>query len=278
MAKRMTYQAKFKGRIALEALKEDKTLSDLAQKFKLDQNWLAKELGWLMALEIKWLGIDISFAPVLDINRKNSQIIGNRAFGNHLQAIVDLAGHFIDGMSEMDMPATGKHFPGHGGVCEDSHLELPVDPRKQSLLEQDFNIFAQLCDKLQGIMPAHVLYPEFDRDYPAGFSRFWIQQQLREQLLFNGVVFSDDLSMEGAAQFGTYSQRAMLAQNAGCDMILICNNPDGVKQVIDSKQLLVGNQSSERMSKFIKQQDCHGTDQLMQSDRRKKMVNYFGIG
>jgi len=264
-----------KGLTILPAMGE---IVDLALQFKLDKNWLAKELGWLMALEIKSLGIDISFAPVLDINRKNSQIIGNRAFDNHSLDIVNLAGHFIEGMAEMDMPATAKHFPGHGGVCEDSHLELPVDPRKEMLLEQDFNVFAQLCGKLQGIMPAHVLYPEFDKVYPAGFSTFWIKQQLRQHLLFNGVVFSDDLTMEGAAQFGTYSQRAMLAQNAGCDMILICNNRDGVKQVIESKQLQVVSQSSVRMSKFINKQHRHSYHQLMQSDRRQKMVDYFGIG
>ena len=133
------------------------------------------------------------------------------------------------------MAATGKHFPGHGAVALDSHLTLPVDNRDlDTLRAKDFLPFKRLiAEGLEGIMPAHVLYPAIDAN-PAGFSSFWIQQVLRQELKFDGTVFSDDLSMEGAAFAGGYTERARLAQQAGCDMLLVCNNPVAAEQVLES--------------------------------------------
>ena len=139
------------------------------------------------------------------------------------------------GMQAAGMAATGKHFPGHGAVALDSHLTLPVDNRDlDTLRAKDFLPFKRLiAEGLEGIMPAHVLYPAIDAN-PAGFSSFWIQQVLRQELKFDGTVFSDDLSMEGAAFAGGYTERARLAQQAGCDMLLVCNNPVAAEQVLES--------------------------------------------
>ncbi len=250
-------------------------IPSIANKHQLKESWLAHELGWLMALEMKYLGVDISFAPVLDINRNNSQVIGNRGFGHDLETVVSLAGDFIDGMAESHMAATGKHFPGHGGVVGDSHLELPVDSRKKELLNEDLTVFSQLAGKLRGIMPAHVLYPKFDKINPAGFSAFWLMQKLRQELQFEGVIFSDDLSMEGAAVFGTYPERALKAQQAGCDMILVCNQPEAVIEIIQSEVLTINEKSEQRIKQFLAISDEQELTALMSSARRHKLQQYL---
>jgi len=194
---------------------------------------LARDAGWLMASEIVACGLDISFAPVLDIDRSTSSIIGDRAFADQPQLVVDVARAFIAGMGEAGMMATGKHFPGHGGVVADSHLEAPVDARTFDQLEhRDMQPFIQLSGQLGGIMPAHITYPEVDPS-AVGFSAFWLQQVLRRQLGFQGVIFSDDLSMKGADIAGSYADKAKLALSAGCDMILVCNNPQGAREVLE---------------------------------------------
>lgn len=196
---------------------------------------LAESAGWLMATELLSVGVDFSFAPVLDIDCGISQIIGDRSFSSDPNLATQLASLFRKGMHTAGMAATGKHFPGHGAVALDSHLTLPIDTRDlDSIRAKDFLPFIQLIkDGLEGIMPAHVLYPNIDPN-PAGFSPFWIQQILRQELKFNGTVFSDDLSMAGAATAGDFPERARLAQEAGCDMLLVCNNPDAAEQVLDS--------------------------------------------
>ncbi|MGR9116129.1 MAG: beta-N-acetylhexosaminidase [Gammaproteobacteria bacterium] len=196
---------------------------------------LAEPAGWLMAAELLAAGVDFSFAPVLDVDCGISEIIGNRSFSTDPQLAARLASAFRKGMHVAGMAATGKHFPGHGAVAADSHLALPVDERDlSSIRAKDLLPFKQLIDEgLEGIMPAHVVYSHID-SRPAGFSAFWIQQILREELNFNGAVFSDDLSMEGAASAGDYSERARLAQEAGCDMILVCNNPSAAEQVLNA--------------------------------------------
>ena len=196
---------------------------------------LAEPAGWLMAAELLAVGVDFSFAPVLDIDCGISAVIGNRSFSSNYQLATQLASAFRKGMHAAGMAATGKHFPGHGAVALDSHLTLPVDERDlDSIRNKDLLPFKQLIDEgLEGIMPAHVIYPKVDA-HPAGFSAFWIQQILRRELNFNGTVFSDDLSMAGAASVGDFPERARLAQKAGCDMILICNNPRAAKQVLDT--------------------------------------------
>lgn len=196
---------------------------------------LADPAGWLMAAELLAVGVDFSFAPVLDIDCGISEIIGNRSFSTDHELATRLSSAFRKGMHAAGMAATGKHFPGHGAVALDSHLALPIDERDlDSLRQKDLLPFKQLiAEGLEGIMPAHVLYPNIDAS-PAGFSPFWIQQILRQELNFNGTVFSDDLSMEGAASVGDFPERARLAQQAGCDMILVCNNPHAAEQVLDT--------------------------------------------
>jgi beta-N-acetylhexosaminidase len=196
---------------------------------------MAESAGWLMAAELLAVGVDFSFAPVLDIDCGISEIIGNRSFATNAQLATQLSSAFRNGMKKAGMAATGKHFPGHGAVALDSHLTLPIDQRDlNSIRAKDLLPFRQLISEgLEGIMPAHVLYPAIDAN-PAGFSAFWIQQILRQELGFNGVVFSDDLSMEGAASVGDFPARARLAQQAGCDMILVCNNPTAAEQVLEA--------------------------------------------
>ena len=196
---------------------------------------LAEAAGWLMAAELLAVGVDFSFAPVLDIDCGVSDIIGNRSFSQNQQLATQLASNFRKGMNSAGMAATGKHFPGHGAVALDSHLTLPTDERDlQTIREKDLLPFKQLiAEGLEAIMPAHVLYPKVD-SLPAGFSSLWIQQILRTELNFNGTVFSDDLSMEGASSMGDYPQRAKLALQAGCDMVLVCNNPTAAEEVLTS--------------------------------------------
>ncbi len=193
---------------------------------------LAEECGWLMAAEVLALDIDISFAPVLDLDFGASAVIGDRAFHRDPAAVTALAGAFVHGMNAAGMQATGKHFPGHGFVAADSHHAIPVDERGIGALEADDLIpFRRLARRLGGVMPAHVVYEQIDPQ-PAGFSRYWLQDVLRGSLGFDGVIFSDDLSMEGAAGAGSYVDRARAALDAGCDMVLVCNCRAGVLEVL----------------------------------------------
>lgn len=194
----------------------------------------AEQFGWLMAAELLAFNIDISFAPVLDINGI-SEVIGDRGFHQQPKHIVSLAAEFIKGMHRAGMKATGKHFPGHGNVKEDSHIAMPIDKRSRAeIMALDMKIFKNLHQQglLDAVMPAHVIYPAVD-DLPAGFSQQWIGQILRKELQFDGVVFSDDLSMQGAAQMGDILTRTNLAINAGCDMALVCNSPQSAAYLLD---------------------------------------------
>ncbi|MDX1804384.1 MAG: beta-N-acetylhexosaminidase [Alcanivorax sp.] len=190
-------------------------------------------LGELMATELVELDIDISFAPVLDLDYGSSTVIGDRSFHGSAEGMIALAGAFIDGMYGAGMAATGKHFPGHGHVVADSHLELPVDPRPMADLEAaDLQPFMALAPRLAGMMPAHVIYSAVDAEHTAGFSRHWLQTVLRAQLGFRGVIFSDDLSMAGAHAVGDCPARAAAALDAGCDMVLVCNDRHGAEQTL----------------------------------------------
>lgn len=214
-----------------------------------DNPELAEAAGWLMAIELLAVGVDFSFAPVLDVDCGVSEIIGNRSFSRDCERASQYAGAFRNGMRKAGMAATGKHFPGHGAVALDSHLTLPVDDRDlDTIRAKDLRPFKQLIAQgLEAIMPAHVLYPAVD-EQPAGFSRRWLQQILREELKFAGCIFSDDLSMAGAACAGDFPERARLAQQAGCDMLLVCNNPQAAEQVLDSLPISYDNARSARLN------------------------------
>ena len=199
---------------------------------------LAEKTGWLMAAELRSVGVDFSFAPVLDLDYGVSDIIGDRAFHRDPEAVASMAHAYIQGMKRAWMPAVGKHFPGHGAVEIDSHLGLPVDNRYfEDMIQADILPFSRLCQsELAGIMPAHIIYEQSD-SLPAGFSPFWIKEILRDRLGFQGAVLSDDLSMEGAAVMGDSLARAEAALDAGCDMVLLCNKPESVEQVIDGLKI-----------------------------------------
>ncbi|MDZ7923778.1 MAG: beta-N-acetylhexosaminidase [Marinagarivorans sp.] len=186
-----------------------------------------------MALELMAVGIDLTFAPVLDRFNPNSKVIGDRAFSESPKEIAVFAEAFIKGLKQAGMAAVGKHFPGHGGVDGDTHLETTIDEREFAEIEQsDLIPFKQLMPLLQGIMPAHVIFPAVC-DSPVGFSRRWLQEILRKQLQFNGVIFSDDLSMEAAKLAGGPLERGVVALTSGCDMVLFCNHPDEAITLIE---------------------------------------------
>jgi beta-N-acetylhexosaminidase len=227
-----------------------------------------KEVGWLMAAELLAAGIDISFAPVLDVDRNTSSIIGNRSFSDEPSNVSKNAKGFITGMNEAGMQATGKHFPGHGGIFEDSHLLQPQDKRSlDELIKHDLVPFIDLKDDMGGIMCAHILFPEVD-ELSAGFSSFWIKEILRNRIGFKGVVFSDDLTMKGAGE-NSYAERVDLSLSAGCDMVLICNNRDGVFEAIEymEEKKISG---SHNITSMLSQSNISWKD-LYSSDRRSKI-------
>ena len=197
---------------------------------------LAVTTGWLMAAELRAIGIDFSFAPVLDLNYGVSQVIGDRSFHKDSEVVSVLAAKYIKGMRDAGMQAVGKHFPGHGAVVADSHIDLPTDDREfQDISMQDLVPFQRMINNgLAGIMSAHVIYKKVDPDI-ATFSKLWLQEVLRKQMDFKGVIFSDDLSMKAAhcdnESSEDYLLRVHKALDAGCDMVLICNSSDNACKV-----------------------------------------------
>lgn len=186
---------------------------------------LAEQCGWLMAIEVLAVGIDFSFAPVLDLNDV-SDVIGDRGFAKNISDIVPLVNAFMLGMKRAGMATTGKHFPGHGSVKADSHVAAAIDMRSyDEIYQKDMQSFIQLMPQLDALMPAHVIYPQVDPN-PAGFSAFWLQNILRQQFNYDGVLFSDDLTMQAACVVGGADARIQAALAAGCDMGLVCNNRD----------------------------------------------------
>lgn len=195
---------------------------------------IVEDCGWLMAAELLAVGIDFSFAPVLDVDDHQCEVIADRSFSPVPAEVSQLAGAFMRGMKDAGMATTGKHFPGHGSVKGDSHQVLPVDDRNyEAIAQHDLIPFVSQLNYINALMPAHIVFPQVDSQ-PVGFSSHWLQEVLRQRLGFTGVIFSDDLSMEGAAFAGDYSARAKAALSAGCDMALVCNDRQGVKAVIDT--------------------------------------------
>jgi len=195
---------------------------------------LARQCGWLMAAELRAVGIDMSFAPCVDLDYGTSSVIGDRAFHRDPRIVSELAIAFMGGMRAAGMAATAKHYPGHGFVAPDSHVDMPVDRRPLVDMDEDLTPYRRLIDNgLASIMAAHVVYTDVD-DKPAGFSRRWLQGELRGRLGFTGAIFTDDLSMAGASVVGDMVARAEAALEAGCDVLSLCNDRKGVLQVIDS--------------------------------------------
>ena len=192
----------------------------------------AADIGYLLAAELRACGVDFSFTPVLDLDWGPSGVIGDRAFHRDPAAVTELAGALIDGLRAAGMGCCGKHFPGHGWVAADSHLAIPVDERSLAGMAPDLQPYRHL--RLDAVMPAHVIYPQVD-SRPAGFSPVWIRM-LREEFAFDGVIFSDDLSMEGASVAGGMVERAEAAWSAGCDVLLVCNAPDSVASLLQNWQ------------------------------------------
>lgn len=199
---------------------------------------LAEHCGWVMACEVLAAGLDLSFAPVLDLDHQRSAVVGSRAFESDAPRATRLAGAFIRGMNAAGMAATGKHFPGHGWAEADSHVAIPVDERSlEQIRASDLLPFARLSRQLAAVMPAHVIYPQVDA-LPAGFSRRWLQEILRGELQFGGVIFSDDLSMAGAHVVGDAACRIEAALTAGCNMGLVCNDRAAAELALSALQRL----------------------------------------
>jgi len=202
-------------------------LGEVWQEAPLHALDLATRTGYVLASELRACGVDFSFTPVLDLDYGASRVIGERAFARDPKTVTQLARALIQGLALAGMAACGKHFPGHGFVEADSHHDMPVDNRElDTILTEDAVPYHWLGDLLlPAVMPAHVIYPKVD-DAPAGFSRVWIQTILRQQLQYDGLVFSDDLTMQGATVAGDIHARAQAALTAGCDQVLVCNRPD----------------------------------------------------
>ena len=243
---------------------------------------LAKQVGFVLAAELNACGVDFSFTPVLDLDYGQSCVIGDRAFHHDPNAVSDLAHHLMLGLKMGGMSAVGKHFPGHGYIQADSHLEKSIDQRRYLDIEMnDLIPFQQMIDLgLAGIMPAHVIYPKVDQ-HPAGFSTVWLQKVLRTELQFEGCIFSDDLSMQGAADYlESIVKRAQTALSAGCDMLLVCNNPQGADEILNQLQWEMSAASLSRLARMHARNNFGSMEKLreigdyVQAVREISMIGY----
>lgn len=225
----------------------------------------ATAVGYVLAAELRACGVDLSFAPVLDLDYGVSAVIGDRSFHRDPQVVASLARALIHGLGMAGMACCGKHFPGHGAVEADSHHEIPVDGRDlDAILREDAAPYEWLGDLvLPSIMPAHVIYPKVD-GAPAGFSRVWVQEVLRGRLRYDGAVFSDDLTMEGATVAGDILARAEAALGAGCDMVLVCNRPDLADDLLSRLQYEMPEVSIARLRRLMPRTPAPDWDSLQQ--------------
>jgi beta-N-acetylhexosaminidase len=236
-------------------------MRDIGHAFDRDREagvQAAHEAGWLIASELRSVGIDLSFAPCVDLDWGVSEIIGNRAFHRKPDAVAELASAFARGLRSAGMAAVAKHFPGHGAVLADSHLKLPVDRREYGLILDDMRPYERLVNTsvIAGVMLAHIVYKQVD-ERPAGFSDYWIQRELRSRLGFGGAVFCDDLSMKATRDYGSMADRARLALDSGCDMILVCNDRDAAHEAVDALRDYSNPLSLVRLARL------HGTGHVM---------------
>jgi len=256
-------------------------MRDLGRQYDSDMNAalaLARTAGWLIASELRAVDIDLSFAPCVDLDWGLSEVIGNRAFHRSPGVVSELSSAFCRGMRDGGMAAVAKHFPGHGAVVADSHEQLPVDRRSYGDLLDDMRPYEKLIGarQLAGVMLAHIVYSELD-PVPAGFSPYWIQNQLRQQLGFDGAVFCDDLSMKATKKFGSMARRARLALDSGCDMILICNDRPAAMAAVASLRDYSNPLSLVRLARL------HGTGHVMRetllaSDEWQSATNRLNEG
>lgn len=231
----------------------------------------ATALGYVLAAELRACGVDLSFTPVLDLDYGESGVIGDRAFHRDPRVVTLLAKSVNHGLALAGMANCGKHFPGHGFVKADSHIEIPVDERDpKGIIKEDAAPYDWLGMSLTAVMPAHVIYPAFDK-HPAGFSKKWLSL-LRKDMGFEGVIFSDDLSMEGASVAGNVVQGAHAALKAGCDMVLICNAPDKADQLLeglDASVAINAERSSARLAGLVPASSATDWDALQKNPEYK---------
>lgn len=262
----------------VQRLKEDHTILPSMQELAsfLNSNngedfSFATDLGWLMASEVIASGLDISFAPVLDLDDSRSSVIGDRSIGDNPERVIAMASAFIKGMNQAGMQAIGKHFPGHGGIYADSHITFAQDTRSLSVIENhDLLPFDALKLQLGGVMTAHISYFNIDKEI-ATFSKFWLQDILRNKIGFSGVIFSDDLSMKGVDYVGDISARVKKALKSGCDMVLVCNDRFAVLEAIDFLEKEKISQS-QIVTKLKASQSIYWTD-LEKDPRRIDIID-----
>ncbi len=241
-------------------------LGDLWDRDVLLACRVAASLGYVMAAELRAHGVDMTFAPVLDVDHGRSSVIGDRALHSDARVVSMLAAHLTHGLLLAGMANCGKHFPGHGWAEADSHVALPVDTRSRTdILKSDAAPYRWLGPMLAGVMPAHVVYPQIDQQ-PAGFSRHWIQKVLRGQLGFTGAVFSDDLLMAGAGVAGSVVERAAAALDAGCDFALVCNDTAAMDQVLGAVKWVRSAAFDGRLARLQPQGNALSMGELVDTD------------
>ncbi|PMS24696.1 beta-N-acetylhexosaminidase [Trinickia soli] len=238
-------------------------LGELWDRDVLSATKVATATGYVLAAELRACGVDMSFTPVLDLDYGRSSVIGDRAFHRDPRVVTLLAKSLTHGLALAGMSNCGKHFPGHGFAAADSHVALPVDERElDEILSEDVMPYDWLGMALSSVIPAHVIYSKVDAK-PAGFSRIWLQDILRGKLGFTGAIFSDDLSMEAARAGGTLTQAAQTALEAGCDMVLVCNQPEAAEVVLQELKYVPSKESVRRLRALRPRGKAPGWHKLM---------------